>query len=161
MNLLTPDPGLLFWMVLSFAIVFFLLSKYGFPVIIGAINKRKEFIESSLLSAKQANEQLANIQEESEKLLAEAKSQQKDIIASALQEKQQILKAAQEEAHSSAQKIVDEASMHIAAEKEKALREVRQEVTSLALQIAEKVIGSKIGDEQGQKEQIEQMIDNL
>ena len=69
-------------MVLSFGVVFFLLAKFGFPVIVKAINERKEFIEMSLLSAKQANERLASIQAESEKLLADAKAQQKDIISS-------------------------------------------------------------------------------
>ena len=102
MNPLTPDPGLLFWMVLSFGVVFFLLAKFGFPVIVKAINERKEFIEMSLLSAKQANEKLATIQAEGEKLLADAKAQQKDIIAGAMQEKQQIVRAAQEEAQASA-----------------------------------------------------------
>ena len=91
MNPLIPDPGLLFWMVLSFGVVFFLLAKFGFPVIVKAINERKEFIEMSLLSAKQANEKLASIQTEGEKLLADAKAQQKDIIASAMQEKKQIV----------------------------------------------------------------------
>ena len=121
MNLLTPDPGLLFWMVLSFLIVFFLLAKFGFPIIVNAINKRKEFIESSLISAKEANEKLATIQEEGERLLAEAKAQQKEIISSAMQEKQKILQAAQDEARTSAQQIVDDAAARIAAEKGKAL----------------------------------------
>lgn len=161
MNILSPDPGLLFWMVLSFSIVLFLLWKFGFPVIVDAINKRKEFIEASLLSAKQANERLASINEESERLLAEAKAQQKDIIASAMQEKQKILQSAQEEARTSAQQIVDEATARIAAEKEKALGEVRQEVASLALLIAEKVIGEKMGDEKLQQNQIERMIESL
>ena len=117
MNLLTPDPGLLFWMVLSFLIVFFLLAKYGFPIIVDAINKRKEFIETSLVSAKEANERLATIKEEGEKLLAEAKAQQKEIISAAMQEKQKILMVAQDEARTSAQQIVDDAAARIAAEK--------------------------------------------
>ena len=62
MSLLTPDAGLLFWMILSFGIVFVILSKYGFPVIIKAVEQRKEYIDHSLESARQANEQLAGIQ---------------------------------------------------------------------------------------------------
>lgn len=161
MNILSPDPGLLFWMVLSFSIVLFLLWKFGFPIIVDAINKRKEFIEASLLSAKQANEKLATIKEESERLLAEAKAQQKDIISSAMQEKQKILQAAQDEARTSAQQIVDEATARIAAEKDKALREVRSEVASLALDIAEKIVGEKMNDEAEQKKAIERLIDGL
>ncbi|MBR3531198.1 MAG: F0F1 ATP synthase subunit B [Bacteroidaceae bacterium] len=161
MNLLTPDPGLLFWMVLSFLIVFFLLAKYGFPIIVDAINKRKEFIETSLVSAKEANERLATIKEEGEKLLAEAKTQQKEIISAAMQEKQKILLAAQDEARSSAQQIVDDAVARIAAEKEKALREVRSEVATLAIDIAEKVLSEKMSSSAEQKKAIERMIEKL
>jgi F-type H+-transporting ATPase subunit b len=161
MNLLTPDPGLLFWMVLSFLIVFFLLAKFGFPVIVNAINKRKEFIEASLVSAKEANERLASIQEEGEKLLAEAKAQQKEIISAAMQEKQKILQAAQDEARTSAQQIVDDATARITAEKEKALREVRSEVATLAIDIAEKVLSEKMSNSAEQKKAIERMIEKL
>ena len=118
MNPLIPDPGLLFWMVLSFGVVFFLLAKFGFPVITKAINERKEFIEMSLLSAKEANERLASIQAEGEKLLADAKAKQKDIIADAMQEKQRIVQSAQEEAQTSANQMIEEARQSIQAEKE-------------------------------------------
>ena len=161
MNLLTPDPGLLFWMVLSFSVVFFLLAKFGFPVITKAINERKEFIEMSLLSAKQANERLASIQAESEKLLTEAKTQQKDIISGAIQEKQRIVQAAQDEAQTAANQMIEDARKSIQAEKEKALQDVRKEVASLALDIAEKVIGERMKDEAMQRKTIEKLIDEL
>lgn len=161
MNLLTPDPGLLFWMVLSFGVVFFLLAKFGFPVIVKAINERKEFIEMSLLSAKQANERLASIQAEGEQLLADAKVQQKAIIADAMQEKHRIVQAAQEEAQTSASQMIEEARLSIQAEKEKAMQDVRNEVATLALDIAEKVIGERMKDEAIQRKTIEQLIDKL
>ena len=161
MNLLTPDPGLLFWMVLSFGVVFFLLAKFGFPVIVKAINERKEFIEMSLLSAKQANERLVSIQAEGEKLLAEAKAQQKEIIAGAIQEKQQILLAARDEAQTSADRMIEDARKSIQKEKERALQDVRNEVANLALDIAEKVIGERMKDEAMQRKTIEKLIDGL
>ena len=161
MNLLTPDPGLLFWMVLSFGVVFFLLAKFGFPIIVKAINERKEFIEMSLPSAKQANERLANVQAESERLLSDAKVRQQDIIAGAMQEKAQIVKAAQDEAQTVANQMIEEARQSIQAEKERALQEVRQEVASLALDIAEKVIGERMKDDAFQKQTIDQLIDKL
>ena len=126
MNPLIPDPGLLFWMVLSFGVVFFLLAKFGFPVITKAINERKEFIEMSLLSAKEANERLANIQAESEKLLSDAKAQQKDIITGAMQEKQRIVQAAQEEAQNSANQMKQLSQQIIAQE----VKEVEVEESS-------------------------------
>ena len=148
-------------MVLSFGVVFFLLAKFGFPIIVKAINERKEFIEMSLLSAKQANERLANIQSESERLLSDAKVRQQDIIAGAMQEKAQIVKAAQDEAQTVANQMIEEARQSIQAEKERALQEVRQEVASLALDIAEKVIGERMKDDAFQKQTIDQLIDKL
>ena len=70
MSLLVPDSGLLFWMLLSFGIVFFVLAKYGFPVIIKMVNERKEYIDRSLVVAKEANEQLANLKAEGETIMA-------------------------------------------------------------------------------------------
>lgn len=148
-------------MVLSFGVVFFLLAKFGFPIIVKAINERKEFIEMSLLSAKQANERLANIQAESERLLSDAKVRQQDIIAGAMQEKAQIVKAAQDEAQTVANQMIEEARQSIQAEKERALQEVRQEVASLALDIAEKVIGERMKDDAFQKQTIDKLIDKL
>ena len=48
MSLLTPDSGLLFWMVIVFGIVFVILAKYGFPVITRMVDERKKYIEKSL-----------------------------------------------------------------------------------------------------------------
>lgn len=67
MGLLTPDPGLLFWMIIVFGVVFFILAKYGFPVIIKMVEDRKAYIDNSLKAAREANEQLANVKAEGEK----------------------------------------------------------------------------------------------
>ena len=87
MSLLTPDSGLLFWMIVSFGIVFVILSKYGFPVIVKAIEQRKAYIDNSLETARQANERLAHIQAEGEKMLAEAKEKQNAVLKEAFAEK--------------------------------------------------------------------------
>jgi ATP synthase F0 subunit b len=110
---------------------------------------------------KEANEKLATIQEEGERLLVEAKAQQKEIISSAMQEKQKILQAAQDEARTSAQQIVDDATARITAEKEKALREVRSEVAALAIDIAEKVLSRKMSVDAEQKKAIDRLIEKL
>ena len=63
MNLLSPDPGLLFWMVLSFAIVFVLLAKFGFPAITSMVSKRAEHIEQALRDAEKTRVELENMQQ--------------------------------------------------------------------------------------------------
>ena len=161
MNLLTPDPGLLFWMVISFGIVFFLLSKFGFPVIIGMVNKRKEYIEMSLLSARQANEKLEGIKEEGERLLLDAKNRQQEIVAGALAEKTKIVQAAQQQASSEASRIVSDAHEAIERAKSDALSDVRDEVAELALKVAETVMREKMSDDAEQKKAVLRIIEQL
>lgn len=161
MNLLTPDPGLLFWMVISFGIVFFLLSKFGFPVIIGMVNKRKEYIEMSLLSARQANEKLEGIKEEGERLLLDAKNKQQEIVAGALAEKTKIVQAAQQQASSEASRIVSDAHEAIERAKSDALSDVRDEVADLALKVAETVMREKMSDDAEQKKAVLRIIEQL
>ncbi|MBQ9362446.1 MAG: F0F1 ATP synthase subunit B [Bacteroidaceae bacterium] len=161
MSLLTPDPGLLFWMFLSFAIVFGLLYKFGFPVIIDAINKRKTFIEQSLLSAKEANEKLAGIQAEGERLLQEARTRQQEIIADAMTEKQKIVQAAQQTATEEARRIAEEATKSIEQAKQEALNDVRDEVAGLALRVAELVIREKMEDDKEQRKAVERLLNEV
>ena len=118
MSLLTPDSGLLFWMIVSFGIVFVILSKYGFPVIIKAVEQRKAYIDNSLETARQANEQLANIQAEGARILAEAKEKQNAILKEAFAEKEQIIDEAHRKAAAETRLQVEEAARRIREEKE-------------------------------------------
>ena len=98
MGLLTPDPGTLFWMVIIFGIVFFILAKYAFPVITGMVDKRKQYIDSSLEAARQANEQLQQVKAESEALLARAHEEQTAILKEASATRDRIIAEARERA---------------------------------------------------------------
>ena len=145
-------------MILSFGIVFVILSKYGFPVIIKAVEQRKEYIDHSLESARQANEQLAGIQAESEKILAQAREQQNEILKQALAEKEQIISAARQKASAEA---LEEATRRIGEEKDKAIREVRTEIADLSVAIAEKVMKEKISRTDEQEKIINGLLDNV
>lgn len=161
MNILSPDPGLLIWMAISFTAVFLILWKFGFPIITDAIRKRKEFIEQSLVAADEANAKLAGIQTEGERVLADAKSQQQEIIAGAMAEKQQIVTAAKEQASAEARKIAEESAKSIEIAKQNALKEVRGEVAGLAISIAEQILKEKMSDDKAQQEAIAKMLDKL
>lgn len=161
MSLLTPDSGLLFWMIVSFGIVLVILSKYGFPVIIKAIEQRKAYIDNSLQTARQANEQLANIQAEGALLLAEAKDRQNLIIREALAEKERIIEEARQKATSEAHLQMEEATRRIREEKEKAIREVRSEIADLSIAIAEKVMREKINRDHEQQQIIDRLLDEV
>lgn len=161
MSLLTPDSGLLFWMILSFGIVLVVLSKYGFPVIVKAIEDRKAYIEGSLETARKANEQLANIQKEGERILAEAKEKQNAILKQAMAEKESIIEEARQKAEATANLQIQEATRRIHEEKEKAIREVRAEITDLSIAIAEKVMQDKINRDKSQEVIINKLLDEM
>ena len=159
MNLMLPDSGLLFWMTIIFAIVFFILAKFGFPIITGMVEKRNKRIDDALDAARTAEEALARLSQEQERLLAEAKAEQSRILQEASQQRDSMIAKAQEEARTEAVKILDEAKVRIQEEKEAALRDVRREVATLSLAIAEKVIRKELSDDKVQMELIGKMTD--
>lgn len=161
MSLLTPDSGLLFWMILSFGIVFVILSKYGFPVIIKAVEQRKEYIDNSLDAAQKAHEQLANLQVEGASLIAAAKEQQQVIIKEAFAEKELIIAEAHRKAVAEAHVQIEDATRRIREEKEKAIREVRSEIANLSVDIAEKIMKEKISSDDKQQRIINRLLDEV
>jgi F-type H+-transporting ATPase subunit b len=136
--LLTPDFGLLFWMLVSFGLVFFVLAKFGFPIIVKMIDERKAFIDKSLESAKAANERLAGIQEESERLLKQTREEEMRMLKEAQETRNKIIGEAKEQAAVEAGKLVAEARAAIQKEKEMAIRDIRSQIADLSLNIAEK-----------------------
>lgn len=157
-SILTPDFGLLFWMLLAFLIVFFLMAKYGFPIITKMVEDRKNYIDESLQKAHEANERLAGIQQESERLLAEARAKQAEILAQAKVTGDSIVSEARNKAQADGAKLLQEAKAQIAAEKENALRDIRQTVADLSIVIAEKVVRQKLANNDEQQALIEQML---
>ena len=157
-SILTPDFGLLFWMLLAFLIVFFLMAKYGFPIITKMVEDRKNYIDESLQKAHEANERLAGIQQESERLLAEARAKQADILAQAKATGDSIVSEARNKAQADGAKLLQEAKAQIAAEKENALRDIRQTVADLSIVIAEKAVRQKLANNDEQQALIEQVL---
>ncbi len=161
MNLMLPDSGLLFWMTIIFAIVFFILAKFGFPIITGMVDKRAKRIDEAIAAAKKAEESLAGLAQEQERLLSEARTEQARILQEAAVQRDNMIVQAQEQAREEAKKIMDEAKARIQEEKEAALRDVRKEVALLSVTIAEKVVRKELSTDKGQMELIDRMIDDL
>ena len=161
MGLLTPDPGLLFWMIVVFGIVFFLLAKFGFPGKISMVENRKAYIDNSLKAAREANAQLANVRAESEKILAQAHEEQARILKSATETRDRIIKDAQEKARIEGDRLMEEMKKQIETEKESAIRDIRRQVALLSVGIAEKVMRKKLADEKEQTELISRLMDEM
>lgn len=160
-SILTPDVGLLFWMLLAFLVVFGLMAKFGFPVIINMVNERKKYIDESLQKAHEANERLASIEQEGERLLNEARARQAEILSQAKATSDSIVREAREKAQEEGAKLLQDAKAQIAAEKENALRDIRETVADLSVVIAEKVVRQKLANTTEQQKLIEQMLDEV
>ena len=161
MELLIPSTGLLFWMTITFLVVFFLLWKFGFPVITGMVKERQAFIDDSLRKAHEANERLANIQKEGESILQEAREKQAQILKEAAETRDAIVEQAQAKARSEGARLLDEAKMAIEQEKKAAIADIRQQVATLSVDIAEKVLRKNLKDDKSQMDLIDRMLDEV
>ena len=161
MSLLVPDSGLLFWMVLSFGIVFLVLDKYGFPVITKMVDERKQYIDHSLMVAKEANEQLANIKAEGERILIQANDEQMLILKEAAETRERIINEAKRQARVEGEKLLMEVRRTIQIEKEDAIHDIRRQVAILSVDIAEKVLRKNLNTDTEQMQMINRMLDEL
>ena len=161
MSLLLPDSGLLFWMFLSFGIVFVVLAKYGFPIIVKMVEGRKTYIDQSLEVARVANAQLSKLKEQGEALVVAANKEQGRILKEAMQERDKIIHEARKQAEAAAQKELDEVKKQIQIEKDEAIRDIRRQVAILSVDIAEKVIRKNLDDKREQMEMIDRMLDEV
>ena len=161
MDLLIPSTGLLFWMTITFIVVFLLLWRFGFPVITGMVKERQAFIDESLKKAHEANERLANIQKEGESILQEAREKQAQILKEAAATRDAIVEQAQTKARSEGTRLLDEAKAAIEQEKKAAIADIRQQVATLSVQSAEKVLKQNLKDDKSQMDLIDRMLDDV
>jgi F-type H+-transporting ATPase subunit b len=161
MSLITPDFGLFFWMTVVFLVVLFVLWKWGFPVIVKMVDERKAFIDESLKKAHEANERLANIQKEGESILQEARAKQAQILKEAAETRDAIVEKAQDKAKAEGARLLEEARAAIEQEKKAAIADIRQQVATLSVEIAEKVLRQNLRDDKAQMDLIDRMLDDV
>ncbi len=161
MELFTPEIGLIFWLLIPFLVVFFILAKYAWPAILKGVDKRNQYIDESLIAARQAREELEHVKADSQKLIDLAKKEQADIIVAATKSKEMLVESARVKANEEAAKIITEARAQIALEKEEAIRQIRREVATLSVDIAEKVIRVNLKENSEQMNMIDRLIDEV
>ena len=159
MQLITPDAGLLFWMVVIFGLLFFLLAKFGFPIITSMVEKRNATIEKSLKDAHQIEAQMAGMLAEHAQMLEDARKEQAQILREAVDTRSKLIADAKEQAREEAAKILADARAEIETEKEAALRDVRKEVAVLSVSIAEKILRKELSEDKEQREYIDRMVE--
>ena len=158
---MTPDFGLLFWMLIAFIVVFFVLSKFGFPAIIGTVEKRKNFIVESLRKAQDASARLGNIKQEGESILQEARDKQAAILKEAAATRDAIVEDAQNKAREESARSINEAKAEIESLKKAAISDIRKQVALLSVEVSEKVLKQKLSTDKAQMDYIDIMLDEV
>ena len=161
MELFTPEVGLIFWMFVAFAILFFVLWKWGWPAIMKSIDDRADLIDKGVEYAQNAKEQLDNARQEASKYIDEARKQQAEILREADRMKTEIIEEARAAASKEAQKVMDAAKVSIEQERKEARQQFRDEVTSFALDIATKVVRGQMADRKAQTKLVDSLLDEM
>ena len=160
-SILTPDLVLLFWMLIAFLVVFFVLAKYGFPAIINMVDERKRYIDESLQKAHEASERLENIKQEGEAILQEAREKQAQMLKEAAETRDAIVEKAQEKAREESARLLNDAKVEIEQQKQAAIADIREQVATLSVEIAEKVLKQNLKDDKSQMDLIDRMLDDV
>ena len=142
--------GLFFWQTLIFLLLIFLLKKFAWKPILDAVNEREEGIKNALLSAENAKRDMQNLKSDNEKLLADARVERDIMLKEAREIKDKIVSEARDEAQVQAGKMIEQAKAAINSEKNAAMAELKNQVSSLSIEIAEKVLRSELTDKTSQ-----------
>lgn len=161
MELFTPDFGLIFWMFVAFAVLFFLLWKFAWPAIMKGVDNRAELIDQGVLYAREAKEQLDNAKEQAAHFEAEARSRQADILREADRMKSQIIEEARSEAVREAKKEMEAAKVAIEQARKEAAQSFRDQVSAAALDIAQQVVGQQLSDAKTQAKLVDNILDKI
>lgn len=161
MNLVKPEFGLIFWMTVTFLIVFFLMRKFAWGPILKMIQEREESIESALNSAQKAKEEMAELQNNNEKLIAEARLEKDKMLKEAREIKDTMISDAKDAAQKEALRIMADARNTIQNEKMAAINELKNQVALMSVDIAEKIIRKDLSKDESQKTLVASLINDV
>lgn len=158
MNLIAPE-SLIFWTTVIFLVFLFLLKKFAWKPILEAVKSREAKINESLLAADKARRDMENLKADNEKLLAEARAERDAIMKEARDIRKQILDDAKAKAQIQTDKMFEAAKEAIDRQKEAVLYDMKKQISSLALEISEKVIKQELSNKDSQSMLVQKMLD--
>jgi F-type H+-transporting ATPase subunit b len=150
--------GLFFWLLVIFVGLVFLMKKFAWKPILDAVNDREEGIKNALLAAENAKKDMQNLKADNEKLLAEARAERDLMIKEAREIKEKMIADAKSEAQAQGEKMIDQAKASIESEKNAAMAELKNQVSTLSLEIAEKLLQDELSNKESQTKLVEKML---
>ena len=149
--LVQPDPGLYVWTIVIFLVLLFLLMKFAWKPLLAMLEKREDNIRQSLLDAEKARDELANVKEDTERLLNEARNESQAIVATGKKNAERMKDEIVEKAQTKSDSLLAEAKNQIQIEKERAIVDVKAEVVNLSMEVAKKLIKKNLTKEDNLK----------
>ena len=160
MDLVTPDIGLIFWTTLSFLILLFILGKFAWKPILNSVNDRETSILKALKEAENAREEMKNLTANNERILKDARIEREAMIKEARDIKVKMISDAKEEAKITADAIISQAQEAIKNEKKSAMADLKSQMASLSIEIAEKVVKEELSNKDKQLKLVEDMLND-
>lgn len=161
MELLTPGTGLIIWQLFVFLLLVLLLGRLAWKPILGSLKEREVSIQTALEAAEKAKIEMALLKADNEKLFREAREEREKILREAREAANRLHEQAQAEAKKTGDRMIEDAKAIIETEKQAALRDVREQVASFSLEVAEKLMRKNLSADQSQKELINTYINDL
>lgn len=161
MELVTPEFGTVFWMLLSFLMILFILKKFAWKPILAALKEREASIDNALRSADKAREKMEQLKADNEKIIKEAKNERDNLLKDARLVKDMIISEAKEKANTETEKIIKDARVKIENEKNAALDEIKNQIAIFSIEIAEKILKKKLESTKDQKDMINDLLDEI
>ena len=158
MDLITPGLGLVFWTAITFLCLLFILKKFAWKPILGAVSDREKSIKDALASAEEAKKEMQNLNASNEQLLKDARAERDALMKDARDIKDKMISDAKEEAKEVTAKLIDNALTSIEQEKQAALAELKNQVAELSIGIAEKVIKKELASKDDQLKLVEEIL---
>jgi len=161
MDLLTPELGLFFWTLVAFIAVFMILRKFAWNPIISSLGEREKNIADSIATAERVKGEMSQLKAENEKLLAQAREERTLMLKEAKETKDRIINEAKDQAKVEASKIMTDAQAQIIQQKNAAITEVKNEIGSLALNVAEKILRKQLSSTDGQESYTKMLAEDI
>jgi F-type H+-transporting ATPase subunit b len=161
MELVTPEAGTIFWMVIVFGLVVFILGKFAWKPILNALNEREQYIGNALVAAEEAKNEVERLKAGNEEIIAEGMKAKEAIMRETLELKGKIIAEAKEKAASETLNAIENARRQIENEKAKAINEMKKYMAEISMMVAEQVIRKEIKGDKQQEELIEKMLDDI
>ena len=161
MELVKPEFGLIFWMVVSFGLIMLILKKFAWKPILNMLHEREESIQNALDSAERAKEEMKALQSSNEKILADARNERDQLLKDAREIREKMISDAKGIASKEGERMLTVARENIQNEKMAAITELKNQVATLSIEIAEKILKSELSSDEKQKSLVNTLLKDV